>query len=75
MHDDGFNLLKEIIINNKKVAPLKLLRKLTAEEVVDWYSARIETYDCGQSSSILEEEEIDFDDEFIESLVRHKNKK
>jgi KaiC/GvpD/RAD55 family RecA-like ATPase len=67
MHDDGFNLLKEIKINNKKVSPLKLLRKLTAEEVVDWYSARIETYDCGQSSSILEEEEIDFDDKFIES--------
>ena len=40
---------------------------MTAEEVTDWYEARISSYGTGYSSKILEEEEIDFDDEFIES--------
>lgn len=69
MCDDGFNLLKEINIKDKKVIPLKLFRKMTAEEVTDWYEARISTYGTGYSSKILEEEEIDFDDEFIESCA------
>ena len=67
MHNDGFNLLKEITVGDKKVIPLKLFRKMTAEEVTDWYEARISSYGTGYSSKILEEEEIDFDDEFIES--------
>lgn len=67
MHSDGFNLLKEIDINGKKIIPLKLFRKMTAEEVTDWYDARISSYGTGYSSKVLEEEEIDFDDEFIES--------
>ena len=67
MYNDGFNLLKEITVGDKKVVPLKLFRKMTAEEVTDWYEARISGYGTGYSSKILEEEEIDFDDEFIES--------
>lgn len=67
MSDDGFNLLKEIDINGKKVVPLKLFRKMTAEEVTDWYESRISGYGTGYSSKVLEEEEIDFDDEFIDS--------
>lgn len=67
MHSDGFNLLKEINVNGKKIIPLKLFRKMTAEEVTDWYDARISSYGTGYSSKVLEEEEIDFDDEFIES--------
>ena len=67
MHSDGFNLLKEIDVNSKKIIPLKLFRKMTAEEVTDWYDARISSYGTGYSSKVLEEEEIDFDDEFIES--------
>ena len=66
MYNDGFNLLKEITVGDKKVVPLKLFRKMTAEEVTDWYEARISGYGTGYSSKILEEEEIDFDDEFIE---------
>lgn len=67
MHNDGFNLLKEIDVNGKSIIPLKLFRKMCAEEVADWYEARIASYGSGYSSKILEEEEIDFDDEFIES--------
>lgn len=67
MYNDGFNLLKEIDVNGSKVVPLKLFRKMAAEEVIDWYEARISTYGSGYSNKILEEEELDFDDEFIES--------
>ena len=67
MHSDGFNLLREVDVNGKKIIPLKLFRKMTAEEVTDWYDARISSYGTGYSSKVLEEEEIDFDDEFIES--------
>ena len=69
MHDDGFNLLKEIESKGKKIVPLKLFRKMTSEEVTDWYESRISSYGTGYSSKILEEEEIDFDDEFIESCA------
>lgn len=67
MYNDGFNLLKEIDVSGSKVAPLKLFRKMEAEDVTDWYEARISTYGSGYSNKILEEEELDFDDEFIES--------
>ena len=44
-----------------------MFRKMSAEEVTDWYEARLSSYGTGYSSKIIEEEEIDFDDEFIEN--------
>ena len=67
MHRDGFNLLKEIDANGKNIVPLTMFRKMSAEEVTDWYEARLSSYGTGYSSKIIEEEEIDFDDEFIEN--------
>jgi len=66
MHLDGFNLISPIMIGEKKVAPLKLLRKMNAEEVIDWYESRLSEYGTGYSSKVIEEEEItEFSDEFI----------
>ena len=67
LHDDGFNLTEPITINDKKRIPLKFLRKCTAEETIDWWESRLTTYGSGYSSKILEEETIDFTDEFIQS--------
>lgn len=67
MCKDGFNILKEINVNGKNIKPLSLFRKMTAEEVIDWYEARMSTYGTGYSSKILEEEDIDFDDEFFDN--------
>lgn len=70
MHLDGFNLIKPIEIGEKKIAPLKLLRKLTAEECIDWYESRLSEYGTGYSTKVLEEEEIaEFTDDFIEECV------
>lgn len=67
MYDDGIDLLHIVDVNGKKVILLKLFRKMSADSVQDWWDARIASYGTGYSSKILEEEEIDFDDEFIDS--------
>lgn len=67
LYEDGFNVLKEISVNGKNIKPLELFRKMDSESVLDWYESRLTSYGTGYSSKVLEEEEIDFDDDFIES--------
>ena len=67
MYDDGIDLLHTVDVNGKKVVLFKLFRKMDADSVQDWWDARIASYGTGYSSKILEEEEIDFDDEFIDN--------
>lgn len=67
MYDDGIDLLHTVDVNGKKVVLLKLFRKMDADSIQDWWDARIASYGTGYSSKILEEEEIDFDDEFIDN--------
>ena len=67
MYDDGIDLLHTVDVNGKKVVLLKLFRKMDADSVQDWWDARIASYGTGYSSKIIEEEEIDFDDEFIDN--------
>ena len=67
MVDDGIDLLHAVDVNGKKVVLLKLFRKMNADSVQDWWDARITSYGTGYSSKVLEEEEIDFDDEFIDN--------
>ena len=68
MHKFGFNLLDPIEYNGKNIQPLKLFSKMTSEQVTDWYTAKLESFSTGYSNKVLEEEEIDFTDEFIDSL-------
>ena len=68
MQKFGFNLLEPIKHNGKTISPLKLFSKMTSEQVTDWYTAKLESFGTGYSSRVLEEEEIDFTDEFIQSL-------
>ncbi len=67
MCDDGIDLLHTVSINGKKTMLLKLFRRMDAASVQDWWDARISSYGSGYSSKIIEEEEIDFDDGFIEN--------
>ena len=69
LYDDGFNLLEPIDINGKKKAPITFLRRCTAEEVLEWWESRLTLYGTGYSSKILEEEVIDFTDEFIQECA------
>lgn len=68
LYDDGFNLTKKIEINGKMVEPLKLFRKFhDSQEITEFYESRMASYSSGYSSTILEEENLDIDDEFIDS--------
>lgn len=69
MHRFGFNLLEPIDDKGKKIKPLKLFAKMSSDQVTDWYISKLEGFSCGYSSKVLEEEELDITDEFIESLV------
>lgn len=73
LHSNGFNLLNPIIeIDNKgkekSIVPLLLFRKMSAEEVLDWYESKISGFGTGYSSKILEEEDIEITDDFLSKL-------
>ena len=68
MFNDGFNLLKTINWNGKEIIPYKLFRKMDSEGVLDFYESRLSTYGVGFTSKVLEEDYIDFDDEYFEKM-------
>ncbi len=67
MYRDGFNLLKEIEENGKKFKPLSIFEKLNSESVLEWYESRLSTYGTGYSTKVIEEQDIEFDDKWIEN--------
>ena len=69
MHRDGFNLLDAVDWNGKEVIPLKLFRKMDSEGVLDWYESRLSSYGTGFTSKVLDEDYIDFDDEYFEKTT------
>ena len=55
--------------NGKKVVPFQLFKKLSASEVIDFYDGTLSTLDTKiNSSKIIEQGFIDFDDAFLERL-------
>lgn len=73
LHRDGFNLLTQIEERGKKYRPIDLFVRMSSEQVIDWYEARLTSAGTGYSSRVLEEEEIDFDDEFLENCAEGNN--
>ena len=71
LYKDGFNVLTEIKDGDKKYRPIDLFKResFTAEMISDWYESRIARVGTGYSTRVLEEETIDFDDNFIESCM------
>lgn len=68
LHRDGFNLLKEITENGKKFRPIDICEKLTSEQCLDWWESRLTGYGVGFSSKVLDEADIEFDEEWLESI-------
>lgn len=69
LYDDGFNLFKPTEWNDKEIIPFEQFQKFDSEAVTDWYEAKVMGYSSGKSSTIIEEEDIDFDDSFIEGCI------
>ena len=72
LYKRNFNLLNEMTFDNgKKVVPLQHFKKMTASEVIDFYEGTLATLDTKiNSSKIIEQGYIDFDDVFLERLER-----
>lgn len=70
LHRKNFNLLSEMTLDNgKKVIPIDLFKKLTASEVINFYEGTLSTLDTKiNSSKIVEEGLMDFDDDFLARL-------
>lgn len=73
LYANGFNLFKEVQLDNGKIAtPFNLFKNFTASEVIDWYDAKINTFGTVSNNKITGEEVIDFDDNFLEELKEGK---
>lgn len=72
LYRKNFNLLDEMTLDNgKKVVPFQLFKKFTASEVIDFYEGTLSTLDTKiNSSKIIEQGFIDFDDIFLERLEK-----
>ena len=72
LHKNGFNLLEEVTLDNgKKIKPLKLFEKFSANNVTEWYEERIANISINNSASsmkIISEGMALFGDEFLDSL-------
>lgn len=69
MYDDGIDLTKKIKLGERNVVAINFLRTLDAEGVIEWWESRLTSYNAGGYEKILEEDDIDFDDRFIESCI------
>lgn len=68
LYKSGFNVLNPICVGNKEVVPYKLFQNMDSDGVLDWYENILYNFETGYSNKVLEEEELDITDEFIESL-------
>ena len=68
LYKSGFNMLNPVCVQNKEVIPYKLFQNMDSEGVLDWYENILASFETGYSNKVLEEEELDITDEFIESL-------
>lgn len=68
LHEDGFNLLKEIVINDKQIIPIKLLRKMSASETLQFFESRISNIGIRVRSNDMEISDLDIEDDFEERM-------
>ena len=70
----NFNIFDEMTLDSgKRAVPYEIFKKLSSSEVLDWYNGQLTTLTTKiNSSKILDESYIDFDDEFIASLERQE---
>lgn len=65
MHEDGIDLNHKIDLNGNKISLIKMFRQMESESVIDWWESRISGYDIGYSKTVLEDNEISFDENFL----------
>ena len=74
LYQKGFNVLEEITLDNgKKIVPYQAFEKLTSSEVLSFYESTLSSLGTSiNSSKIIGQEFIDFDEDFIDRLADHE---
>lgn len=68
LYRDGLDLDTSLSVNNKEISMINYFRKLPSELVIDFLVNKFSSYEIGLSSKVIEECDIDYDDEFIQTL-------
>lgn len=70
----NFNIFGEITLDSdRKVVPYDLFDKMNSSQILDWYEAQVTNLTKKiNSSKIVEEGFVDFDDGFLESLTNQE---
>lgn len=65
---DGFPLFQKTEWKDKEVEIINILRTFDSQGVVDWWESKLASFEPSKSGVVLEEEMIDFDDNFFAKL-------
>lgn len=73
LYKEGFNLFQKDTWRNKETEIINILRNFDSQGVIDWYESKLSSYESGKSGVVLEEEIIDFTDEFFDECAEGDN--
>lgn len=69
LYKEGFNLFQKTTWRDKETEIINVLRCFDSQGVLDWYESKLSSFESGKSGIVLEEEMIDFTDEFFEECA------
>lgn len=69
LYEEGFNLTSEVYMEGKMIVPIKLLRKMSAAETLQFYESRISNIGIRVRSNDMEISDLDIEDDFEDKLA------
>ena len=71
--DEGIDATKEVLIEGKKIKPIRLFKQMSASDVKNYYEARINAITVSNIKQDIIIEDLMIDDEFIEDCQSGEN--
>lgn len=71
--DEGIDATKEVLIEGKKIKPIKLFKRMTAADVKNYYEARINAINVNNVKQDIIIEDLTIDEAFIEECKSGEN--
>ena len=72
-YDEGIDATKEIVIEGKKIKPITLFKRMTANDVKNFYEARINAINVSNIKQDIIIEDLMIDESFIEDCKSGEN--
>ena len=74
LYTKNFNIFEEMTLDSgKKIVPYQLFEKFNSTDILDWYEAQVTNLTAKiNSSKIVEEGYVDFDEVFLNSLIQQE---